>query len=46
MKSFKMWEKPYLQMDSNEYFEATQLRWGFDIDLFQNYTETMKGGSL
>ena len=46
MKSFKMWEKPYLQMDSREYFESTQLRCGFDIDLFQNYTETMKGGSL
>ena len=50
MKSFKMWEKPYLQMNSREYFEATQGRWGIDIELFQDYNKTManikKGGSL
>lgn len=28
-------------MNPTEYFEATQIRWGFDLDLFQTYHQTM-----
>lgn len=41
MKSFRLWRKDYLKMNPAEYFEATQIRWGFDLDLFQAYHQTM-----
>lgn len=41
MNSFRLWKKDYLKMNPTEYFEATQIRWGFDLDLFQTYHQTM-----
>ena len=41
MKSFRLWKKDYLKMNPTEYFEETQIRWGFDLDLFQDYHQTM-----
>lgn len=41
MKSFRLWKKDYLKMNPTEYFEETQIRWGFDFDLFQDYNQTM-----
>lgn len=41
MESFRLWRKDYLKMNPTEYFEATQIRWGFDLDLFQAYHQTM-----